>query len=608
MKRFKISILTVAVAVSGVFGWNFVTNASLGIAAVPGQWETTGSLLSPRAGHHVILLNDGRVLVTGGLNSQGDPIAQTELYDYATGTFSPGGTMITARSQHRDALLLTGQVLVIGGRDGSGNALNSAELFDPVSGAFSPTGNMQRFRRLHRSTTLADGRVLVAGGVGGPSNTDNNILFSGEIYDPATGTFAFTTSNMVNRRRGHMQILLDNGKVLLVGGFGGPPNSNPSTLLKTAELYDPNTNTFSPTGNMVVARQGPFIAKLPDGKVLVLGGHDQAENPIASAEIYDPATGTFSATGNPTTGRFGGRIAPLLDGRVLYIGGQTSTSETDVTNTTELFDPQTGTFSLSGNLVTGRRDGYPTLLPNGQVLYVGGVDAAGTTLGSAELYTADSETQNAISVRQQYLDFLDREPDAEGFTAWVSALDGGLPPSTMIEIFMDSGEFFFKGKFIARAYLGLLTRDADHAGFRAWLELLLAGISREQIVESFLNSGEFQSNFGSNLTNAQFVQTMYANVLQRSADTAGLNFWAGQLNGGQMTRAQVALTFLDSIEFQNLSATQNRVDVALLYFDMLRRDPDPTGFSGWVGVLNAGTPLTAVIDGFLNSAEYNSRF
>ena len=81
----------------------------------------------------------------------------------------------------------------------------------------------------------------------------------------------------------------------------------------------------------------------------------------------------------------------------------------------------------------------------------------------------------------------------------------------------------------------------------------------------------------------------------------------GQLNSGQLTRAQVALGFLDSAEFQNLAVSQNRVDVSLLYFDMLRRDPDAGGFSAWVGVLNAGVPLTSVIEGFLNSAEYKAR-
>ena len=93
----------------------------------------------------------------------------------------------------------------------------------------------------------------------------------------------------------------------------------------------------------------------------------------------------------------------------------------------------------------------------------------------------------------------------------------------------------------------------------------------------------------------------------RAADTGGLNAWVGVLNSGQMTRAQVALGFLDSVEFQSLSVSQNRVDVSLLYFDMLRRDPDPGGFSGWVGALNSGVPRTSVIEGFLNCFEYEAR-
>jgi aldose sugar dehydrogenase len=228
-------------------------------------------------------------------------------------------------------------------------------------------------------------------------------------------------------------------------------------------------------------------------------------------------------------------------------------------------------------------------------------------LGKVFVLSSDSATENAIFVRQQYLDFLDREPASVETSAWVNALNNGLPRSSLIEGFMGSEEFYFRGKFIARTYLGILTRDPDHAGFRAWLEVLLDGMSREQIVQFFLDSGEFKAKFGSNLTDAEFVDKMYANVLLRSADTGGLNAWVGALNSGQMTRAQVALGFLDSVEFQSLSVSQNRVDVSLLYFDMLRRDPDPGGFSGWVGALNSGVPRTSVIEGFLNCFEYEAR-
>ena len=242
--------------------------------------------------------------------------------------------------------------------------------------------------------------------------------------------------------------------------------------------------------------------------------------------------------------------------------------------------------------------------------YTGATQDVGLTLEVfADLgWQTLSLSNNGFFVRQQYLDLLDREPDAGGFSGWTDALNSGLPRSSLIEAFMDSGEFYFKGKFIARTYLGILTRDADHAGFRGWLEVLLDGMSREQIVQFFLDSGEFKAKFGSNLTNPQFVDKMYTNVLLRSADPGGLNAWVGVLNSGQMTRAQVALSFLDSVEFQSLSVSQNRLDVSLLYFDLLRRDPDPGGFSAWVGALNSGVPFASVIDGFLMSSEYQDRF
>ena len=242
----------------------------------------------------------------------------------------------------------------------------------------------------------------------------------------------------------------------------------------------------------------------------------------------------------------------------------------------------------------------------------GGTESCTLTMDSQKSVTANFTLSpvliNTFFVRQQYVDFLDREPDAGGFLAGVNALNSGLAKSSLVEAVMDSEEFYFGGNFIARTYLGILTRDADHAGFRAWLAVLLNGMLREQIVQFFLESGEFQAKFGSNLTNSQFVDKLYANVLLRSADVGGFNAWVGGLNSGQMTRAQVALSFLDSLEFQSLNLSQNRIDVSLLYFDLLKRDPEPGGFSAWVGALNFGVPFLSVIDAFVMSGEYLNRF
>ncbi len=270
-----------------------------------------------------------------------------------------------------------------------------------------------------------------------------------------------------------------------------------------------------------------------------------------------------------------------------------------------------GSPAIDAGNPNGCRDNAGVLLQTDQRGFLRPADGnndgtAGCDIGAYEASAVIGK--NTTFVFQQYIDFLDREPGAGEVSAWVSALDNGLAKADLIEAFMNSGEFRFEGKFIAQTYLGILTRDADYAGFRSWLGALLGGLPREQIVQVFFDSGEFQSRFGSNLTNGQFVERMYNNVLLRSSDPGELNVWVGALNNGQLTKAQVALSLLDSEEFQGLFVSQNRVDISLLYFDMLQRDPDPGSFSAWVGVLSSGASLPSVIDGFLNSPEYRAGF
>ena len=309
----------------------------------------------------------------------------------------------------------------------------------------------------------------------------------------------------------------------------------------------------------------------PQVGVTVTGGtrQDVTLSQIQTCEgLRSPVSG-FSAS-NPTT--------TWRQAFVLLVRGGTSVPQTDIDKIETIRSAWVPYF----NAATSGRGSIDTTLP--------------TLL------------DNAAFVQQQYLDFLDREPDSPGGSFWTNQLESGLPRANLIEFFMDSEEFRFKGKFIAQTYFGILARVADYDGFRGWLGGLLNGVSREQIVQAFLNSAEFQANFGSTLTNGQFVERMYLNVLQRFPDLDGFNFWLGQLDGGFMTRAQVALNFLDSEEFQHSQPIQDWVNVSLLYFDMLRRNPDLNELLGWVEALDGGIPLLSVIDGFLNSEEYKARF
>jgi WD40 repeat protein len=272
-----------------------------------GAFVSTGPLLPPDIGSGLTatLLVDGRVLITGGMD------ASAELYDPATGRFSFTGLMSSEHEYGTATRLKDGRVLVAGGDDLSG-LLATAELYDPATGKFSPTGSMASPREFDTATLLPDGRVLIVGGDG--SSAQAQPTAAAELYDPASGKFS-PTGSMMTPRAFHTATLLPDGQVLLAGG------ENDSGFNSSAELYDPSSGTFSPTGSMSSARQNQVATLLADGRVLVAGGDVGTGNRLVSAELYDPATGQFSPTGNMTTARVNPTATTLLDGRVLIVGG-----------------------------------------------------------------------------------------------------------------------------------------------------------------------------------------------------------------------------------------------------------------------------------------------
>src|SRR2546423_821755 len=173
-------------------------------------------------------------------------------------------------------------------------------------------------------------------------------------------------------RNGHTATLLPNGKVLVAGGNGD------GTFLNSAELYDPATGTWSYTGSLNTARRYHTATLLPNGKVLVTGGlgtngaHSYLT--LNTAELYDPATGTWSVTGNLNRSRQFQTATLLPNSKVLVAGGfDTKGINSYLTlNTAELYDPATGTWNGTGNLNTSRDFHTATLLQNSNVLVVGG--------------------------------------------------------------------------------------------------------------------------------------------------------------------------------------------------------------------------------------------
>jgi N-acetylneuraminic acid mutarotase len=231
---------------------------------------------------------------------------------------------------------------------------------------------MSASRSGETATRLLDGRVLVVGGLGADPTQETVDLASAELYDPTTGTFS-PTGSMATSRNGHTATPLPDGRVLIAGGIGVPVGSSVhDEMLSSAELYDPKTGKFSLTGSMTADRYYATASLLADGRVLVAGGFPGGTGTPASAEVYDPATGTFSKTGSMPDGRVQSSATLLSDGRVLFSGGLLMNGgDTDVSSAL-LYDPQTGQFSETGSMVEPRDSATATRLADGQVLVVGG--------------------------------------------------------------------------------------------------------------------------------------------------------------------------------------------------------------------------------------------
>lgn len=307
------------------------------------------------------------VLFAGGIGPRPNfnfASPQAYFYDFAANEWT-GLTMASPRTGHTLTTLLDGRVLIVGGWDGSfvpnasgGNdspTVAACELFDPLGKSMKPAASLIAGRTNHAAARLADGRVLVTGGV--TSTYDR--LVSTEIYDPASD--AFSTSGVMSQpRSSHLAVTLDDGRVLVCG----------ANALKTAEVFDPATATFSSIGEMTSFHGfGATATKLQSGKVLILGGlgDDRGVEPTAAAELFDPATNTFTAVA-PMSRPRSTHVAVLLDdGTVLVAGGNTvihegSNVSFEPTAACELFNATTNTFSPLPDSPTSSADGAGVFL------------------------------------------------------------------------------------------------------------------------------------------------------------------------------------------------------------------------------------------------------
>jgi hypothetical protein len=214
--------------------------------------------------------------------------------------------------------IVIGSVVAVILLRGGGTAVKNTAGSRPL-GSWSAQPNLGNIRGTTAVVRLQNGQVLAAGGGVGAIPVS-----SAEIYDPQTRRWT-PTGSLQQARRGAGAVLLADGRVLLAGGVGS------AQLLSSAEIFDPGTGRWTPTGSMTTPRLGGTLTLLPSGDVLAAGGTSpsgqqgtgggQTISPTSSAETYHAATGTWTLTGSMTAARFEASGTLLSDGRVLIAGG-----------------------------------------------------------------------------------------------------------------------------------------------------------------------------------------------------------------------------------------------------------------------------------------------
>ena len=314
--------------------------------------QEVGTMTRPRYEHVSTLLQSGKVLIAGGTTElppagggsyRPEGQVSAEIFDPESGISTQTGDLTATSREDRGILLPDGRVLILPwmGRF-------PIEMYDPHSGRFDDVAIVPWSIGPRTANLLPNGEVFLT-----------SYLHAG-VFDPTKGTFS-AMFEMYPRRTGYTATLLKDGRVLIVGGqiFGGD-----IWLIGLNLIVDPSSGSFSEAGHLQVDRWGHKAVLLQDGRVLIVGGYIGRTDLTYMAEVYDPETNTFSPAGTFAMNPMAALLLP--SGRVFLIHRDNGNIS--------LYNPDTQEISPTGHSIGAWRNGATaTLLNDGRVVIAGGL-------------------------------------------------------------------------------------------------------------------------------------------------------------------------------------------------------------------------------------------
>ena len=400
------------------------------------------------------------------------------------------------------------------------------------------------------------------------------------VNNTATGAFSIKLNAGSSGTANSADIYVDGG---LVGTIAIPNTGSNGTYQDSATLTT-STLAAGTHGVLLKARSGGF------GVNTII---------IASSATAAPAFTTEPTGQNVTAGGdasfivvVSGSPAPTYQWRVSTDGGNTWT---DLTETAPYSGTKTGTLTITG--ATTAMNGYQfRCVASNSVNPVTSFPATLTVTGLSD----------QAFLQQLFLDVLGRPIDSGAAAAFGAALTGGESRAAVLGDLLASTEYSqWQIEPVIRLYYAAFARMPDYAGLQNWSIALHAGaVTLTGAAEAFVASPEFQQTYGS-LTDTQFVTLLYANVLGRAPDPAGLQAWLNLLAGGA-SRGTVLVGFSESDEFKADKASQ--VEILRLYYLLLQRMPTAAELQSWLAFLQGDDETdTLFAQGYpagLDSSDY----